>query len=53
MTESSGLPTGFPQSVDSPMAWEGSQFSNEDDYIVHLDEEDIQEAEESLKRFKG
>jgi hypothetical protein len=53
LAESAGLPAGFPKTVDSAMAWTGSQFVCGDEYILHLTKDDIAEAEGALKSFKG
>ena len=37
----------------SLMAWEGSQFSQEDSFIVHLTAADIAEVDEALASFQG
>ena len=47
------LPPGFPSTLDSKLAWKGSDFKNEDAYVCHLTEEDIAEIRFTLEKFKG
>lgn len=47
------LPAGFPTHIDSPMAWQGSQYAQEDDYTLYLTSDDLAEAERGLEDFKG
>ena len=51
--DSSGLPLGFPQSVNSKLAWTGADFTNPEEYILHLSPQDIEEVEAALVFFKG
>ncbi|KAH7163070.1 hypothetical protein B0J13DRAFT_615672 [Dactylonectria estremocensis] len=54
VVEPTGLPDGFPQVLDLPMAWTGAQFvDHESDYIHQLSESDLQEAENALNHFKA
>lgn len=53
LAEFARLPAGFPQIIDSPLAWTGSQFTEESEYILELTEEDVAEAEGALKSFEG
>ncbi|CZR49812.1 uncharacterized protein FPRO_16020 [Fusarium proliferatum ET1] len=46
------LPEGFPEVLDGPMAWTGSQFMDQSDYIYTLSESDLQETENALWYFK-
>ncbi|KAF4123960.1 Taurine catabolism dioxygenase TauD, TfdA family [Geosmithia morbida] len=50
----SPLPTGFPEYVDSLMAWDGNRLADDqDEYILHLTQEDVREAESCLEKFKA
>lgn len=48
-----GLPSGYPFTLDSELAWKGSDFQNKDSYICHLTSEDIAEVKSTLENFKG
>ncbi|SCO00523.1 uncharacterized protein FFB20_11240 [Fusarium fujikuroi] len=37
----------FPQSIDLPGAWQGNQFSDESEYVYHLNSSEIDEQAES------
>lgn len=47
------VPEGFPDKVDAPRVWTGSDFRSADEYVVELTVEDIAEAENALAYFKG
>lgn len=47
------LPAGFPSVVESQRAWTGAAFEDEDTFIVHLSETDVQEIESALLQFLG
>jgi hypothetical protein len=47
------VPAGFPAKVDAPWMWDGSEFSDENEFVFHLGEEDIDEIEQALSSFKG
>ncbi|GJN68387.1 TfdA family Taurine catabolism dioxygenase TauD [Purpureocillium lilacinum] len=47
------LPTGFPDVLDSSMAWAGTDFAKHSDFILRLNDVDIKEAEEALEHFKA
>lgn len=49
---SSGLPAGFPATLNTQLAWTGEQFKNDESYIYRLSSEDIVEAETALEYFK-
>ena len=49
---SSGLPAGFPASLDTQLAWTGKQFKNDESYVYRLSADEIAEAESSLQYFK-
>jgi hypothetical protein len=48
-----GIPQGWPKALHVPMAWSGTQFKDESEYILTLTESQIQEAEMALQNFKG
>lgn len=49
---SSGLPPGFPTSLNTQLAWTGEQFKDDESYICRLSTHDITEAESALQHFK-
>jgi hypothetical protein len=53
LAEVSGLPTGFPSVLDSPLAWSGSQLTNDEDYVFRLAESHLKEIDHALEQFKG
>lgn len=53
LAESAGLPAGFPKTVDSPLAWAGSEYTDESKYCLVLTQHDRKEAEAALEAFKG
>lgn len=53
VTGAPDLPADFPQVLDVPMAWTGTQFVDRSDHIHRLSESDLQEAESALQQFKG
>ena len=46
------LPNGFPQQLSSPLAWEGKEVENSDDWIVELTEAQLDEIDQALNHFK-
>ncbi|RSL47907.1 hypothetical protein CEP54_013157 [Fusarium duplospermum] len=48
-----GLPEGFPEALDGPMAWTGAQFTQPSDYVYTLSNSDLQETENALWYFKA
>lgn len=50
---SSGLPPGFPEYLNTPLAWTGEQFNNDESYIYRLSTDEIAEAEFALQQFKS
>ncbi|KAK2023411.1 TfdA family taurine catabolism dioxygenase TauD [Colletotrichum zoysiae] len=48
-----GLPTGFPETVDSESAWTGPQFTKESQYTYNLTNADHEELVAALKHFKA
>lgn len=53
LTEISSLPAGFPEHVSSALAWTGSQFADQSEYVYTLSQSDVGEIEMALKKFKG
>lgn len=53
VAEAPALPAGFPDAVDSPMAWVGAHFENQSQYVHLLKPEDVMEVEQALESFKG
>lgn len=47
------LPDGFPQKLDSDLAWDGNDLAQVYDWNYHLSEDDLKEVEEALQHFKG
>lgn len=47
------LPAEFPTNLDSPLAWTGSQFACQSDYVHVLSAPELQEIREALKHFQG
>jgi hypothetical protein len=47
------VPDGWPKHLDSPLAWKGVDFENEEQYILQLSSDEILEIESALKHFKG
>jgi hypothetical protein len=46
------VPDRFPDTVIEPWVWSGEDFESEDDFVVRLDEEDVNEIENALAYFK-
>lgn len=47
------LPEGFPQKLDSDLAWDGKDLAQVYDWNYHLTEDDLKEVEDALQHFKG
>ncbi|KAH8890828.1 Clavaminate synthase-like protein [Thozetella sp. PMI_491] len=47
------LPAGFPAKLDAKLAWSGSDFKDESDYVVRLVDSDIAEIDVAVAHFKG
>lgn len=45
------LPSSFPQSISSPLAWTGADLADER-YIYHLTPSDLSEIKNALTEFK-
>ena len=52
-----GLPTtvpiGWPETLEGPLVWTGTDFEDEKRYILRLDDNDKAELKEALECFKG
>jgi hypothetical protein len=53
IAEAPALPAGFPDAVDSPMAWVGAHFQDRGQFVHMLTAEDVLEVEQALESFKG
>ncbi|KAL2884852.1 Taurine catabolism dioxygenase TauD TfdA family protein [Ceratocystis lukuohia] len=42
------LPAGLPSSFNSPRSWTGSDYANDNSYILMLSQEDVKEIDEAL-----
>ncbi len=51
--QTASLPSGFPNVLDSPMSWIGNQYSDENSYVVMLNDEDLAEVNTALVYFKS
>lgn len=47
------LPPGWPKSLDGPLVWTGSDFSNESIFTYYLTDEDQNEIRVALEHFKS
>lgn len=47
------LPPGFPETIQAPWAWNGSEYRHCENYVLQLGKSDIEEIESALNRFKG
>ncbi|KAH6659976.1 hypothetical protein BKA67DRAFT_653179 [Truncatella angustata] len=48
-----GVPGTFPSKLDSPLAWIGTHFSGNDDYVLQLCATDVAEIKAGLDTFKA
>ncbi|MCJ1351315.1 MAG: hypothetical protein MMC33_001299 [Icmadophila ericetorum] len=48
----SGIPNGWPQSLDGPLAWDRTTSTGERDFTYELSNVEITEVETALKHFK-
>ncbi|KAK5990689.1 Taurine hydroxylase-like protein SAT17 [Cladobotryum mycophilum] len=53
LAEASSLPTSFPVTLDSQLAWAGQQFADESQFVHSLNEQDLQEIDAALEQFKA
>ncbi|KAF8649399.1 hypothetical protein AX16_005840 [Volvariella volvacea WC 439] len=47
------LPAGFPQKVDGPIVWEGSNWKEEKQWVYQLNDAQLKEIDDAVKHFKG
>lgn len=47
------LPAGFPEKLESPLVWEGSDWKDENEWVYELDKREIEEIDSALKHFRG
>jgi hypothetical protein len=47
------VPVGWPKTLNGPLVWKGSDFLDENEYIVRLTENEKAEVLEALNYFKG
>jgi hypothetical protein len=47
------LPPGFPDKVEGPIVWEGKDWTNEDQWVYKLSNDELQEINDALKYFEG
>jgi hypothetical protein len=47
------LPPGFPDKVEGPIVWEGKDWTNEDQWVYKLSDNELQEINDALKYFEG
>ncbi len=49
----STLPAKWPQSIDSPLAWDAEDFQKEDTYVVELTSQKKDEINAAVAHFQG
>jgi hypothetical protein len=47
------VPSGFPETVNAPWVWVGSDFQTDEDYVFQLEKKDTEEIEVALRYFKS
>lgn len=47
------VPAGWPTQLSGPLVWKRGDFSDENEYVYHLTDEDKLEISYALKIFKG
>jgi hypothetical protein len=47
------VPTGWPSFLDSPLAWTGDDFGNEESFVHHLSNQEKTEIRNALDHFNG
>ncbi|KAF8636290.1 hypothetical protein AX17_003657 [Amanita inopinata Kibby_2008] len=47
----SPLPEGFPRQVDSPLVWEGKDFTDEKEWVYQLSADQLVEIDNAVKHF--
>jgi hypothetical protein len=52
-TLQTSLPAEFPQQLISPLVWEGKNVEKGDDWIYQLKDDQLDEIDAALRKFKG
>ncbi|KAF7967898.1 hypothetical protein HWV62_32812 [Athelia sp. TMB] len=47
------LPAGFPKKLESPLVWEGSDWTDEKEWVYALTAPDLEEIASALKHFRS
>ncbi|KJA17754.1 hypothetical protein HYPSUDRAFT_191935 [Hypholoma sublateritium FD-334 SS-4] len=47
------LPAGFPQKLESPLVWEGKDWTDPETWEYTLSDEQLQEIDDAVKHFNG
>lgn len=47
------VPAGWPKAINGPLAWKGTDFADESEYVLHLGEDDKKEVTKALAHFTG
>lgn len=50
---STPLPAGFPQKLDSPLVWQGSDWKDEKEWVYELNADQLKEVDDALKHFRS
>ncbi|TFK32123.1 hypothetical protein BDQ12DRAFT_775069 [Crucibulum laeve] len=45
------LPKSFPQKLDSPLVWEGSDWKDESEWVYNLSKDELKEIDDAVKHF--
>lgn len=48
---SSALPEGFPKKLDSPLVWEGKDWTDEKQWVYELDADELKELDDAARHF--
>lgn len=47
------LPEGFPEKLESPLVWEGKDWTSEEQWVYNLSKEELEEIDAALKHFRS
>ncbi|KAG6829270.1 hypothetical protein H0H92_005090 [Tricholoma furcatifolium] len=47
------LPEGFPEKVESPLVWQGSDWKGEKEWVYELNSDQLKEIDDALKHFRS
>lgn len=47
------LPDGFPRILNSPLVWEGKDWTDESQWVYKLSKTQLDEIDNALKHFRG